>query len=289
MARISIWISSIRISPKGDTWHASPIWTSSGRSTRHSQTSHPDDRHITSGRPTYPIRICFFGSLTKVSKSYYVISTACHDPRFATCRVKGQEWWQVTSYDLWQLRRLPQSLSAALWVMIVLPPPRGIMTSQNISLPLKRETKLLIRYIYEPSHKEEGKLAIPSKRPTDLSLFPWLTKPSEGVSGHPVRTPFAGMTEPGIYIGWDRASIHLTTMWITRDTRPQQLCVDILPLWDPHHFFLMSKAIWKTKILLIIFFQSHFSLVCISHIDFTSFGHLYLFMGYSFNFYIFMS
>ena len=30
---------------------------------------------------------------------------------------------------------------------------------------------------------------------------PWLTKPSEGVSGHPVRTPFAGATEPGIYIG----------------------------------------------------------------------------------------
>ena len=28
----------------------------------------------------------------------------------------------------------------------------------------------------------------------------WLTKPSEGVSGHPVWTPFAGTTEPGIYI-----------------------------------------------------------------------------------------
>ncbi|RVW55627.1 hypothetical protein CK203_088102 [Vitis vinifera] len=44
--------------PKGDTWRASPIRTFSGRGTRHSQTSHPDDRHITSGRPTYPIRIC---------------------------------------------------------------------------------------------------------------------------------------------------------------------------------------------------------------------------------------
>ena len=85
--------------------------------------------------------------------------------------------------------------------MMALPPPSGIMTSQNISLPLKRETKLLIRYIYEPSYKEESKLAIPRKRPTDLSLFPWMTKPSEGVSGHPVRMPFAGMAEPGIYIG----------------------------------------------------------------------------------------
>ena len=55
--------------------------------------------------------------------------------------------------------------------------------------------------MYEPSHKKKGKLAILSKRPTGLSFFPWLTKPSEGVSGHPVRTPFAGTTEPGIYIG----------------------------------------------------------------------------------------
>ncbi|KAL6335733.1 hypothetical protein AAG906_039496 [Vitis piasezkii] len=31
--------------------------------------------------------------------------------------------------------------------MMVLPPPRGIMTSQNISLSLKRETELLILYI----------------------------------------------------------------------------------------------------------------------------------------------
>ena len=30
---------------------------------------------------------------------------------------------------------------------------------------------------------------------------PWLTKPSEGASGHPVRTSFAGTTEPGTYIG----------------------------------------------------------------------------------------
>ena len=52
----------------------------------------------------------------------------------------------------------------------------------------------------KPSDKEEGdppgNLLIPSKRPTDLypSLWPWLTKPSEGASGHLVRMPFAGIT-----------------------------------------------------------------------------------------------
>ena len=52
-----------------------------------------------------------------------------------------------------------------------------------------------------PSHEEgkgdpPGNLLIPSKRPTDLyiSLSPWLTKPSEGASGHPVQMPFAGAT-----------------------------------------------------------------------------------------------
>ena len=84
---------------------------------------------------------------------------------------------------------------------MALPSPSGIMTTQNISLPLKRETKLLILYIYEPSHKEEGKLALPSKRPTDLSFFSWPTKPSEGAFEHPVRTPFTGTIESRIYIG----------------------------------------------------------------------------------------
>ena len=134
--------------PQGDTWRASPIRTPSGRSTWHSQTSHLDDRHIASGRPTYPIRICLSGSLTKVSKSYYVIPTACHGPRSATCRVKRQEWWQVTSYDLWQLLCLPRSLSVAHRVMMALSPPRVIMTSQNISLSLKREIELLVLYIW---------------------------------------------------------------------------------------------------------------------------------------------
>ena len=108
--------------------------------------AHDTRKHHT-GRPTYPIRICLSGSLTKVSKSYYVIPTACHRPRFAACRAKGQEWWQVTSHDIWQPRHLPWSLLAARRVMMALPPPRGIMKSQKVSPPLKREVELLSLYI----------------------------------------------------------------------------------------------------------------------------------------------
>ena len=55
--------------------------------------------NITSERLTYPIRICLSGSLTEVSKSCYIIPTACHNPRSAACRAKGQRGWQVTSDD----------------------------------------------------------------------------------------------------------------------------------------------------------------------------------------------
>ena len=84
----------------------------------------------------------------------YVITTACHGPRSSTCRVKGQEWGDgkslptITSHDFWQSQQLPRSLLAARRVMMALPPPSVIMTTQNISLPLKRETKLLILYIW---------------------------------------------------------------------------------------------------------------------------------------------
>ena len=139
--------------PPDDTWRASLsgatpsglpkdghvarslIRTPSGRSTGHSRASHSDDSISYSDMLS--------GSLTKVSKSYYVIPTACHGPLSATCRAKEQEWWQVTSHDLWQPRRLPRSLLAARRVMMALPPPRGIMTNQKVSLPLKRETELL--------------------------------------------------------------------------------------------------------------------------------------------------
>ena len=50
----------------------------------------------------YPYPDMLSESLTKVSKPYYVIPTTCHNPRSAACRAKEQEWWQVTSHDLWQ-------------------------------------------------------------------------------------------------------------------------------------------------------------------------------------------
>ena len=55
--------------------------------------------NITSGRPTYPIRICLSESLIEVSKSCYIIPTACHSPRSVACRAKGQRGWLVTSDD----------------------------------------------------------------------------------------------------------------------------------------------------------------------------------------------
>ena len=124
VAHISIMIIPILISPRGhvarsgfpqeDTWCASPIWTSSGRGTRHSQTLHPDDRHITFGRPTYPIRICFVRIVDWSKQVLHVIPISCHDPRSATYRVKWHEWNdgkspptisdnRDTSHDLCQL------------------------------------------------------------------------------------------------------------------------------------------------------------------------------------------
>ena len=94
VTRISIRISSIRISPRV---HVVGFPYPDSLRERHTTLA-----NITSGRPTYHIRICLSESLTKVSKSYYVIPTACHSPRSATCRAKGQEWWQVTSHDLCQ-------------------------------------------------------------------------------------------------------------------------------------------------------------------------------------------
>ena len=47
--------------------------------------SHPDDRHILSRYVS--VRIVDWSK-----QVLHVISTACHGPRSATCRVKGQEW-----------------------------------------------------------------------------------------------------------------------------------------------------------------------------------------------------
>ena len=89
VACIAIWSNSIR-TPQEDTWHA-PL---SGLPQGEALTSHPDDSISYSDMLS--------GLLTEVSKPCYVIPTACHSPRSAACRAKGQEWWQVTSHDIWQ-------------------------------------------------------------------------------------------------------------------------------------------------------------------------------------------
>ena len=159
------------------TWHTSPNDTwhtfSSGSAssgfpsrTHMARLSYPDslkERHttftnITSGRPTYTIRVCLSGSLTKVSKSYTLSQQPAmvHVPPPAEWKDKNEVTAShflrslptITYHDFWQSQHLPRSLSAARRVMMAQPPPSVIMTIQNISLPLKRETELLILYIW---------------------------------------------------------------------------------------------------------------------------------------------
>ena len=57
---------------------------------------------------------------------------------------------------------------------------------------------------------------------------------------------FAGTIEPRIHIGWDRASIHLATTWITRDARPQQATQ---PLTADFVFLLLEKSDGNMRII----------------------------------------
>ena len=90
------------------TWCASPIRTPSGRGTRHSQTSHLDDRHITSGRPTYPIRICCSDHWLKwanLATSFWQLATT-HILSPAKRKDKSDDKSPPMisdSHDLWQL------------------------------------------------------------------------------------------------------------------------------------------------------------------------------------------
>ena len=82
-------------------------------------------------------------------KVLHVITNSLSWPTFRHLQSERTRWSDnkslptITSHD-----HLPRSLSAARRVMMALPPPSVIMTTQNISPPLKRETKLLILYIW---------------------------------------------------------------------------------------------------------------------------------------------
>ena len=80
--------------PQEDTWRAPLFGLPQGKA--HGTCEH----HIQTVAYPYPDMLS--RSLTKVSKPYYVIPTACHSLRSAACRAKRQEWWQVASHDLRQ-------------------------------------------------------------------------------------------------------------------------------------------------------------------------------------------
>ena len=152
VAHILIRVNLIRISPRV---HVARLSYPDPLKERHTTLT-----NITSGRLPQHIRTTdihypdMFVRIIDWSKQVlHVITTTCHGPRSATCRVKGQEWSDIkslptiTSHDFWQSQQLPRSL-AARRVMMALLPPSVIMTTQNVSLPLKRETKPLILYIW---------------------------------------------------------------------------------------------------------------------------------------------
>ncbi|KAL6344771.1 hypothetical protein AAG906_002677 [Vitis piasezkii] len=59
--------------------------------------------------------------------------------------------------------RLPRSLTAARRVMMALPPPRGIMTSQKVFPSLKREAELLT--LYKRGQLNQNSILVESVRP----------------------------------------------------------------------------------------------------------------------------
>ena len=84
----------------------SAIRTPTGRSTRHSRSSHPNDSI------SYPDMLS--GSLPKVHKPWYIISTACHSPRSAALR-----WcvWTLMAKDFKASALHVSELSIALpWI-----------------------------------------------------------------------------------------------------------------------------------------------------------------------------
>ena len=123
--------------PIKHTWHAFPDCLKEDQTTL---------INISSGRLTQYIRmINIFHPDTMVriidwSKQVsHVTTTACHGPRSAACRVRGQDevttshflgsFHMITSHDLWQPHHLPRSLSTVRRVMMATLPPNVIMTT----------------------------------------------------------------------------------------------------------------------------------------------------------------
>ena len=84
----------------------------------------------------------------------HVITTACHGPRPPPAKWRDKrKWQQVTSHDhfTWSPTTISDSrityhdlCQTTRRVIMALPPPSVIMTTQNISPSLKKESKLAI-------------------------------------------------------------------------------------------------------------------------------------------------
>ncbi|RVX19501.1 ABC transporter G family member 36 [Vitis vinifera] len=188
-------------------------------------TTHPDNQHEPSGYKSS-------GWSIKVKRVLHAITTSSHGPHL-TCRMRRQEEVTASHFPRSFYIHFPRSLTAASPTMV----SDSHSTPEAVYICLRTKKK-----------GSPGNLLIPSKRPTDLySLLPWLTKPSEGASGHPVRMPFAGTTlnqEP--LCVENRVSIHLAATWTTGYARRQQFALllvvvlggfvlskdDVKPWWE---------------------------------------------------------
>ena len=171
--------------PIKHTWHAFPDYLKEDQTTL---------LNITSGRITQYIRminICHPDTMVQIidwSKQVsHIITTSCHGPRSTTCRVKGQD--EVTTSHFHD--HFTRSLSAAHRVMIALPPPKCHHNSTKYLPTIKEAIKASDTiYINLHTRRRESLLYLVKGQLIYLSPKPWLTKPSEGASGHPVRMPF---------------------------------------------------------------------------------------------------
>ena len=127
VARIAIRSNSIR-TPQEDLWRAPLSGLPQGE-------AHDTREHHTRTL-AYPIRICCSDHWLKWAS----LATSFRQPATAHIRrLQSERTGAMAS-------RLPRSLIAVRRVMMALPPPRGIMTSQKVFSPLKRESELLTLY-----------------------------------------------------------------------------------------------------------------------------------------------
>ena len=159
------------------------------------------------------------------------------------------KWQQVTSHDhfTWSPTTISDNrityhdpCQTARRVMMALPPPSVIMTTQNISPPLKKN-KSFWYYIYQPSHKEEGKLAIPNKRSTDYLSLTMADKTIGGCIRTPRPDAFCRWNDLIKNQYWLRSRVHPFGNHVDHQGREASttttfICVDKLRRCDTIHW-----------------------------------------------------